>query len=255
MTPVILHIPHSSCLVPAEEMDLYTVSADTLAAENLRLADLHTETLYDLPGAARAVFPVSRFCVDAERFSDDAMENMAGRGMGALYTHGTDLAPIRPVIPPERRERLLRQYYWPHHNMLDDLAQVRLDTFGHCLVIDCHSYPSVALPYELENRLLPRPEIGIGTDGFHTPPALARAMESVFSTLGYQVGLDTPFTGALVPNRFYGRDKRLCSIMIEVRKDLYMDEVTGLRNDNFNKIRSDLTQAMAAAAASMAKMA
>lgn len=249
MTPVILHIPHSSCFIPSEERDLYTVSSAFLAAENLRLADLHTDSLYNLPGAARSVFALSRFCVDVERFSDDDRETMSGRGMGVLYTNGTDLSHIRPEITPERRERLLQQYYWPHHDGLDALAQERLDKFNHCLVIDCHSYPSRALPYELENGMLPRPQIGIGTDGFHTPVALVQTIESAFRNFGYQAAVDKPFSGALVPNRFYGRDRRVSSIMIEVRKDLYMDEATRAPNVNFDKICKDLTQVMARVAA------
>lgn len=253
MNPVILHIPHASTIIPLEEMDLYAVSEDFLRDENLRLADLHTDSLYDLPGAARAVFELSRFCVDVERFSDDTQESMAARGMGALYTCGTDLAPIRPHIPSDRRTRLLHQYYWPHHNRLDTLAQERLDAFGGCLVIDCHSYPSKPLPYELENRALPRPEIGIGTDLFHTPPELLKVMETCFQDRGYEIAVDTPFSGALVPNRFYSRDKRVASIMVEVRKDLYMDEISGVPNDNFNKIRKDLTEIMTAVSASFEK--
>jgi N-formylglutamate amidohydrolase len=111
-------------------------------------------------------------------------------------------------------------------------------------VFDCHSYPSRALPYELERMSLHRPQIGIGTDAFHTPPALARALAGAFERRGYEVGLDTPFTGALVPNAFYGRDRRVRSVMMEVRKDLYMDEATGARLPGFGRIKADITAAM-----------
>lgn len=248
MNHVILHIPHASTFIPPEEMDLYTVDADRLARENLLLADLHTDQLYDYPGAARAVFPVSRFVVDPERFSDDAAEPMAAKGMGALYQVATDLTSIRPIIPPERRKVLLNRYYWPHHNQLDFLAKARLDTFGLCLIFDCHSYPSRTLPYEREGQF--RPQIGIGTDPFHTASPLKVAMEKAFADRGYEVGIDTPFAGALVPNAFYGRDPRVQSVMIEVRRDLYMDEATGIPHGGFDRVRKDLTDVMRQAAAS-----
>lgn len=248
MNPVILHIPHASTYIPVEEMDLYIIGAEKLAEENLRLADLHTDILYNFQDAARAVFPVSRFVVDAERFSDDAHEAMAARGMGALYKVGTDLSPIRPEIPDQRRRNLMDRYYWPHHNALDALASERLVAFNKCLVFDCHSYPSRPLPYEMENVALPRPEIGIGTDGFHTPPALREALADGFAARGYEVLVDTPFTGALVPNAFYGRDKRVQSVMIEVRRDLYMDEKTGARHAHFPEICADLSAVMMRAA-------
>lgn len=250
---VILHIPHSSTHIPDEELDLYTVSRERLERENLSLADLHTDELYSLDGAARAIFPLSRFCVDAERFSDDAQEPMAARGMGVLYTAGVDLSPIRPVIPASRRKHLLDTYYWPHHNALDALAKERLEKFGQCLIFDCHSYPSRALPYELENCTLPRPEIGIGTDPFHTPAYIRDRIAAAFEAAGYEVGLDTPFTGALVPNAFYGRDKRVMGVMMEVRRDLYMDEVTGRRNSGFAKVSGDIARIMQDVAAQSLK--
>ncbi len=243
---VILHIPHASTFVPDDEMDLFVLSREELSAENLKLADLHTDELYNFSGAARAVFPVSRFVVDAERFSDDTQEPMAAKGMGALYQVKTDLGPLRPVIPADRRERLMERYYWPHHNGLDAMALERLNRFGECLLVDCHSYPSKALPYE--DPSLPRPQIGIGTDKFHTPPELRDEVARAFRDLGYEVGVDTPFSGALAPNAFYGKDARLKCFMIEVRRDLYMDEATGAQKPEFAKIRADLTLVMEQAA-------
>jgi N-formylglutamate amidohydrolase len=42
---------------------------------------------------------------------------------------------------------------------------------GWALVIDCHSFPSRRLPYEIGVKG-PRPEICIGTDPFNTPSHL-----------------------------------------------------------------------------------
>ena len=245
---VLLHIPHSSLLIPSDERAEYVVDAATLDAQNLALSDMHTHELYVLPGAARAVFPVSRFLVDAERFCDDAEEPMAARGMGALYTVTTDLKPLRRFEGELRRRELMDRYYWPHHNGLDKTASEILAQHDRCLVIDCHSYPSRPLPYEMENQASWRPEIGIGSSKFHTPPLLLENIVGCFKDKGYEVGVDTPFSGALVPNAFYGRDKRISAFMIEVRKDLYMDETTGAKRPDFDKIRNDLTDVMSLAA-------
>lgn len=244
MNAVILHIPHASIFIPEDFRELYIASDEELAVQNLKLADLYTDEIYSFKNAARAAFPYSRFFVDVERFSDDAMESMAARGMGALYTVGTELQRIRNDISPEIKASIMDRYYWPHHNSLDVLARERLEAFGECLVFDCHSYPSRPLPYELERASLPRPEIGIGTDGFHTPAALMDAMAGGFRKLGYQVGVDIPFSGALVPNAYYAKDERVRSVMIEVRKDLYMDEATGMRSSNFDKVRADIALVM-----------
>jgi N-formylglutamate amidohydrolase len=52
--------------------------------------------------------------------------------------------------------------------------------------------------------------------------------------------VDTPFAGAFVPNACFGVDARCQAIMVEVRRDLYMDETTGERHGGFARVRADL---------------
>lgn len=252
--PVILHIPHSSIIIPpAYQRDLL-VSRDELAAELLRLTDMYTDEIYDLPGAERAVFPVSRFLVDPERFDDDAQEPMAARGMGAIYTVTTQLTPLRRPPDPLLRAELMERFYKPHHDRLNRWADAALQAQGSALLLDCHSFPSRALPYEQEAQPRPRPEVCIGTDSFHTPLALTEALVEGFSRAGYRVGLNSPFAGALVPSRHYQRSASLFSAMIELRKDIYMDEGTGARLPEFARVKADVTRVMQAAATAVGKV-
>jgi N-formylglutamate amidohydrolase len=131
-------------------------------------------------------------------------------------------------------------YYWPHHRALDEAAVARLDRFGRCLILDAHSYPTGPLPTQL--AFGSSPEIGIGTQPGHTPPALRDLAVDFFRGHGYSVGVDVPFSGAMVPNACFGRDPRLWSVMIEVRRDLYMDEATGERHAGFARTQTVLTE-------------
>lgn len=79
--------------------------------------------------------------VDVERFPDDADEPMAARGMGAVYTATSQLTPLRRRLSAGERQALMLE---PH---------------GRCLVIDCHSFPSAALPYEMADSSNARPGI------------------------------------------------------------------------------------------------
>jgi N-formylglutamate deformylase len=89
--------------------------------------------------------------------------------------------------------------------------------FNFLAIRDCHSFPSVALPYELDQSSI-RADICIGTDQFHTPSAVRDAIASAAQADGYSVAVDTPFSGALVPLASWRTDRRIMSVMIEVNR-------------------------------------
>jgi N-formylglutamate amidohydrolase len=207
--------------------------------ELLLMTDRHTEALFSGNPESDVIFPVSRLLVDVERFEDDAHEPMAARGMGVFYTHTHDRKPLRRVLREDEREELVAAYYRPHHLLLQQRVDEALGSTGRALVIDCHSFPSQRLPYEIGGDG-PRAEICIGTDSFHTPTSLRDAAVKGFADAGFSVTVDTPFAGALTPLKHYGKDHRVKAIMVEVRRDLYMDEHTGGRGERFEDIRADV---------------
>ncbi|MEO6526988.1 MAG: N-formylglutamate amidohydrolase [Gemmatimonadaceae bacterium] len=108
-----------------------------------------------------------------------------------------------------------------------------------CLLIDCHSFPSVARSYE-SDQSSPRPDICIGTDDFHTSAALIAKSRSLFEQAGLTVAIDRPYAGALVPVSHHRRDRRVEALMVEVNRALYMDERSATRLATFQNIRERL---------------
>jgi len=108
-------------------------------------------------------------------------------------------------------------------------------------VLDAHSFPSHPLPYERDQRP-DRPDICLGSDDFHTPPALLSLAHAAFTAAGFSVQINAPFSGALVPSKHYRRDARVAALMIEVRRDLYMHEDTGERRSDFASFGRRLQQ-------------
>ena len=238
-TPLLLHIPHASTAIPeAYRRDFLTDPA----AELRLMTDWYTDELFDLP-APRVVFPVSRLVCDVERFRDDAQEEMARCGMGACYTNGHDGAPIRR-LDAARREAILRRWYDPHHARLTALTAAALARSGACTIVDCHSFPAAPLPYESDQRP-DRPDVCIGTDAYHTPPQLADALAEAFTARGYSVAFNAPFAGALVPLRWYRREPRVRSVMIELNRGLYLDGACR-RGPAFSRLKRDVAQILTA---------
>jgi N-formylglutamate amidohydrolase len=70
-----------------------------------------------------------------------------------------------------------------------------------------------------------RPDICLGTDPIHTPPALTDFIEQFFRTLGWTVYRDKPYKGTYVPLKSYGKDKRVAShSRVDREADLYLKE-------------------------------
>lgn len=223
---VVLHVPHDSTTVPTAVRPQFLLDDAELGRELVRMTDHRALALFEDPysGAAIVRSPVSRLVVDVERFATDADEPMAARGMGVVYTVTSQLTQLRRRLHDGEREALMDAYYRPHHQRLEDAVSAALDRHGRCLVLDCHSFPSVALPYELAAPSKIRPDICIGTDDFHTSPERAAAFVSAFQAEGWAVGVDDPFPGALVPGSRYQKDKRVEAVMVEVNRRLYLRE-------------------------------
>jgi N-formylglutamate deformylase len=229
---IIFHIPHSSTTISPEDRAGIFLDDRALNRELLRMTDRYVQDILRPvygPRDSFVLFPWSRLVVDVERFRDDADEPMAGRGMGAVYARTSDGHPLRAVSPdgvPVGREELLLRHYDPHHHLLEKTVSHSLMGQGAALLLDCHSFPSRPLPCDLV-QARHRPEVCIGTDGFHTPLWLVDTLVHAFRQEGLSVALNRPYTGTLVPLGYWKKDPRVLSAMIELRRDLYMDETTG----------------------------
>ncbi|MEV7106168.1 N-formylglutamate amidohydrolase [Streptomyces atroolivaceus] len=227
-SPVLLHVPHSARTVPEHVRHGIVLDDEALEAELDHITDSHTADLAARASEACGVTPwrfvngLSRLVVDPERFPDDR-EEMLAAGMGAVYTRTTHRERLRP--PGADAEPLLDRYFHPYARAMTAAVDDRLTATGRAVVIDVHSYPATALPYELHGAG-PRPPVCLGTDGFHTPPGLLARAEAAFSGFG-GTGLNSPFSGTYVPLKHYGTDRRVTALMIEIRRDLYMTEPGG----------------------------
>jgi N-formylglutamate deformylase len=246
--PVILHVPHAATRIPAAERSAILLDDHALAAELIAMTDAHTDRLFAWAvedGATAFVNRLSRLVVDPERFPDDAVEPMAAAGQGAVYTRTSGGEQLR-AADPGARARLMATFFEPYHAALESLVADMLDRFGRCMVLDAHSFATTPLPAE-RDRSPDRPDVCIGTDAFHTPQALVRSLAGTLGAEGFSVEVDRPFAGALVPLRWYRRDPRVASVMLEVRRGTCMDEATGEPLQAFGDVADRLRRAWARA--------
>ena len=244
--PLVLHIPHSSKLIPENLKDQFILGAQELEREVNLITDHFTDWILSPLGVLaenQIVAPISRLVVDMERFCDDKLEIMSEIGMGVIYEKGSQLQPIRRKLSADEKQTLLDQYYISHHKKLEARTQLMLQRYEKAIIIDVHSYPQQALPYERDHAQK-RPEICIGTCDYHTPKALAAYLVEAFQKEGFEVGLNTPFAGTLIPSKYWKNNTCVIGFMIEIRRDVYMDEGSFCLSTHSDAARNKICRAL-----------
>lgn len=233
MNKLILHIPHSSTNIPFK--DGFIIGDELINSEILKLTDWYTDDLFDSENSIKVVADFSRIFCDVERFENDEQEIMAQFGMGAIYTK-TDAGKIMRVISDDLRNRILQDYYRKHHKILFYSVENQLNEFACALIIDCHSFSDFPFLRDL-NQNTTRPDICIGTDDFHTPKELLDLTYEFFKYFNLTVALNNPYSGTIVPIEYYGQNKNVQSIMIEINRKLYLKDGTNKKSKNYKEIK------------------
>lgn len=223
-SPVILHAPHGGRAIPADRLSSYVISLAELEAEKDIMTDHFSDELVEaITGASAVINGLSRFAVDVERFPDDT-EEMNAVGMGVLYSHGSRRQDIRRVSAED--ERPLMDYFATYSARFTELVNATLAVHGRAVIFDVHSYPEAELSYELHGGGYRAP-LCVGSEPFHASVDLLATVDGCFADLDTHA--NSPFAGSYVPLKHYRSDARVSSVMLEIRRDVYMDEATVTR--------------------------
>lgn len=222
MNQIILHIPHSSPQIPF--YDGFVLEKQNIQEEINLLTDWFTDELFDMD-YPKIVTPFSRVFCDVERFEDDFLEVMVQKGMGLCYTH-LDNGELMRDVDPDLRERIISDYYIPHHRALEELTSELLYKNGQVAIIDCHSFSDIPFNRDL-NKVTPRPDFCLGVDEYHTPENLYRPIQEFLTNIGYMVSINNPYAGTMIPMKYYQKNRNVNGLMIEINRRLYMTTLNG----------------------------
>jgi N-formylglutamate amidohydrolase len=246
--PLVFSSPHSGRDYPAEFLAQSRLDPLTLR----RSEDSYVDELFAAaPGHGapllRALFP--RVFVDPNRealeldpamFSDPLPANAnansprvaAGLGSIARVVASGEEIYARKLSLAEAEARLDR-YWRPYHAALEELLATSRRRFGHVLLIDCHSMPSVGGPMERDagDRRL---DFVLGDcHGRSCAPALTDRVEAILRADGFRVERNAPYAGGYV-TQHYGRPAEgVHTLQIEVNRALYMNEANYERRPGF----------------------
>lgn len=233
MKKLILHIPHSSDNIPFK--DGYVVDETILNNEILKLTDWYTDDLFHSDTDEMIIANFSRIFCDPERFSEDEHEEMASVGMGVLYEKTDDNILMRKITH-ELRTKILDEYYWVHHQKLNNAVNQQLEKYGKAIIIDCHSMSAIPFIRD-KDQYTKRTDYSIGIDSIHTSNELLQTTLNFFSDRGIEVAINSPYSGTLVPMEHYQKNENVQSIMIEVNRKIYLNDNSNVKSENYSVVK------------------
>lgn len=225
---ILLHVPHSSSSFPEESNHSY----NDLDYEEKLLVDYYTDELF-VPKAetehiSSVVFPYCRLYCDVERLINDPLEK---DGLGIRYLREVPTGRGYPYRSFCSKNEAFIHYVDFHSSVSKKILAMGEGT----LLIDCHSFSSIP---NLLNSNPPDIDICIGYNDDDTCPnkVVIGNIVHYFESLGYKVGINEPFSNSKtfsVPIKYH-------SVMIEVNKHLYMDELTLEKTEGFYKLQQEI---------------
>ncbi len=134
--------------------------------------------------------------------------------------------------------------YLPYHAALTRLIERTVAQFGVCLLIDCHSMPSIVAG-------MPDDEDGIDfvlgdLHGASCDPRVSETALRVLRRAGMRAERNAPYAGGFV-TRHYGQPSNGVHVLqVEIARGLYMNEATIEPTDGFDSLASDLVELVGA---------
>lgn len=130
----------------------------------------------------------------------------------------------------------------PYHDALSSLIRATRRQFGLCVLIDCHSMPSIGGPMERDAGR-ERVDFVLG-DCFASACAahVIDRVDGILTGMGYAVARNTPYSGGFVTQHYGRPSDGIHALQIEVNRGLYMDERAIERSGGFDRLRDDLSR-------------
>jgi N-formylglutamate amidohydrolase len=255
LLPMVLASPHSGRDYPAEFIAQSALDASTLR----RSEDSFVDELFAC-GPAKgvpmlaALFPRAFLDVNRDAYElDPAMFDAplpnwvltdtprVAAGLGTIARQvaiGADI--YRGKLTFAEAERRIESLYRPYHQALQELVRATLIRFGQCLLLDCHSMPSIGSPGEGDTGT-ERIDFVLGDCyGRSCNPAITDAVERRLQGYGYCVVRNIPYAGGYTTRHYGSPRRRVHALQIEINRRLYMQEATHEKNDGFARLQTEL---------------
>ena len=255
--PVVFDSPHSGAEYP-DDFSCIAPMANVRTSEDAFVDELYAAAPKMGASLLAAHFP--RAYIDADRSALDLDPNMLDgpwpeplapsprttqMGSGLVWTTCIPGIPMydRKLSVAEVRRRI-ETCYKPYRAALAAALDDKRRRFGRVWHVNCHSMVSVSSVKGPEGRAgLERPHFILGdVDGSTCAPEFTDLVRATLAGLGYEVRIDDPYTAAELVIAHADPANGRHGLMIDIKRDLYMDEETIERTHRFAALKADITR-------------
>lgn len=234
MRQLILHIPHSSAAIPFK--DGFVINDDEVEAELDMQTEWNTDALFYSQKDIMVTTEFSKIFCDVEKILVEGNHRSTDQTDDIFHETNNDGKRLRE-LPSTIKEKILSEYYKPHHLKISEEVEKQLEEFSKSIIIDCHSFNYEILEGDFEKTVF-GPDICIGTDPFHTSQELIDISHDFFTDNNLNVSINLFSFGTFVPLPYYQKDKRVQSIKISVNKKIFGGDNSSIDLDFFLEIQS-----------------
>lgn len=143
----------------------------------------------------------------------------------------------RHRLPVEEALNRIETIYKPYHSTLRRLLAQTHVTFGHAVLVDCHSMPSTVKCQTTDTR----PDFILGDRyGTSCNSDLTDFAFEILRSKGYSVSRNKPYAGGFITEHYGRPSSGLHALQIEINRGLYMDEATHEPTAHFGQLFHDL---------------
>jgi N-formylglutamate amidohydrolase len=176
-------------------------------------------------------------------FTNTRSMRVAG-GLGTIPRVVADGQEIyRGRVRVDEALRRIEALYKPYHRALRGLLQRTARSFGHAVLLDCHSMPSSSLNRDEAAKV----DVVLGDRyGTSCTGALIDLVDSNLRCRGFSVARNKPYAGGFITEHYGEPALGRHALQIEINRALYMDERTLVRTPTFPHLARELTATLGA---------
>ena len=259
--PLFVMSAHSGYHYPKEFLDKVTLAEyqlryfeDAYIHELIRPADQNVPLTYLTANFPRSFIDLNRDIaeIDADLFTicpndfTPLCSDKVRAGYGVIPSRFFNQALYKNKHDYDYFIKRLDTYYLPFHHKIDQIITSLQNQFGTCLLLDCHSMPSMIMTTETapdsRSHALPKtgfPDFVIGTlHGQSCHPKIAKIILQYLRDLGFHVVSNKPYAGGYITQNYANPAQNISAIQIEINRSLYLNELNLHKKPRFDELNS-----------------